>query len=49
MKTKASGRYIVADHDVCHGKPTFRGTCILIAGVLEQVANDMDRKNGAEK
>ena len=32
------GRYIVADPDICHGKPTFRGTRILVADVLEQVA-----------
>jgi uncharacterized protein (DUF433 family) len=32
------GRYIVADPDICHGKPTFRGTRILVADVLEQIA-----------
>ena len=32
------GRYIVADPYICHGKPTFRGTRILVADVLEQVA-----------
>jgi uncharacterized protein (DUF433 family) len=32
------GRYLVADPDICHGKPTFRGTRILVADVLEQVA-----------
>jgi uncharacterized protein (DUF433 family) len=32
------GRYIVADPDICHGKPTFRGTRILVADVLDQVA-----------
>jgi uncharacterized protein (DUF433 family) len=32
------GRYIVAGPDICHGKPTFRGTRILVADVLEQVA-----------
>ena len=31
------GRYLVADPDICHGKPTFRGTRILVADVLEQV------------
>lgn len=35
------GRYIVADPAVCHGKPTFRGTRILVADVLEQVASGM--------
>ena len=37
--TKAPGRYIVADPAICHGKPTFAGTRILVADVLEQVAN----------
>ena len=32
------GRFVVADPEICHGKPTFRGTRILVADVLEQVA-----------
>jgi uncharacterized protein (DUF433 family) len=32
------GRYIVADPDICHGKPTFVGTRIMVAQVLKQVA-----------
>jgi len=32
------GRYIVTDPDICHGKPTFRGTRILVSHILEQVA-----------
>ena len=35
------GRYIVADPEICHGKPTFRGTRIFVADVLEQVASGM--------
>ena len=35
------GRYIVTDPGICHGKPTFRGTRILVADVLEQVASGM--------
>ena len=38
----APGRYIVADPIICHGKPTFVGTRILVADVLEQVARGMD-------
>jgi uncharacterized protein (DUF433 family) len=38
---KALGRYIVADPDVCHGKPTFRGTRIMVSQVLKQVAKEM--------
>jgi len=35
------GRYIVADPAICHGKPTFRGTRIMVADVLEQVADGL--------
>ena len=41
MKKKIVGRYIVTDPKICHGQPTFRGTRILVADVLEQVANGM--------
>ena len=40
-KPKLLGRYIVADPQICHGKPTFRGTRIFVADVLEQVASGM--------
>lgn len=35
------GRYIVADPAICHGQPTFRGTRVLVADVMEQVAAGM--------
>jgi uncharacterized protein (DUF433 family) len=35
---RSLGRYLVADPEICHGKPTFRGTRILVADVLDQVA-----------
>jgi hypothetical protein len=35
----ALGEYIVADPQVCHGKPSFRGTRILVQQVLEDVAD----------
>lgn len=41
MGTKTLGRYIVSDPAICHGEPTFRGTRILVADVLEQVASGM--------
>lgn len=41
MKQKLIGRYIVTDPEICHGKPTFRGTRIMVWQVLEQVANGM--------
>ena len=40
-KPRMIGRHIVADPAVCHGQPTFRGTRILVAGVLEQVSAGM--------
>ena len=41
MNQKMIGRYIVTDPDICHGKPTFRGTRIMVWQVLEQVASGM--------
>ncbi len=35
------GRYIVSDPKICHGKPTYRGTRILVSDVLDQVATGM--------
>jgi len=42
LESKAIGRYIVADPEVCHGKPTFRGTRIMVWQVLEMVSQGMD-------
>ena len=41
QKPRFLGRYIVTDPRICHGKPTFRGTRVLVADVLEQVASGM--------
>lgn len=38
MAKRMIGRYIVADPAICHGEQTFRGTRILVADVMEQVA-----------
>jgi uncharacterized protein (DUF433 family) len=38
-KKKHLGRFIVIDPDVCHGKPTFAGTRIMVEQVLKQVAS----------
>ena len=35
------GRHVVADPSICHGRPCFRGTRILVADVLENVATGM--------
>ena len=39
--TQFIGRYVVTDPKVCHGKPTFLGTRVLVSDVLEQVASGM--------
>jgi uncharacterized protein (DUF433 family) len=39
--TKAIGRFIVVDPNVCHGQPTFCGSRIFVADILDQVANGM--------
>lgn len=41
MIPKILGRYIVIDPAICHGAPTFLGTRILVADVLDQVADGM--------
>lgn len=41
LKARLIGRYIVSDPGICHGKPTFRGTRVLVSDVLEQVASGM--------
>lgn len=32
------GEHIVADPEICHGKPTFKGTRIMVFQVLDDVA-----------
>jgi len=34
-------KWIMIDPSVCHGKPVFRGTRILVADVLEMIASGM--------
>ncbi len=41
MNARMIGRYIVTDPEICHGKPTFRGTRIMVVHVLEQIAEGM--------
>ena len=41
-KARNLGRYIVADPGVCHGKPIFRGTRIMVWQALEMVSEGMD-------
>src|SRR3954454_17164856 len=42
MSRQILGRYIVADDAICHGNPTFRGTRILVADVLQMLAPGQD-------
>lgn len=41
MAEQLIGRHIVTDPGICHGKPTFRRTRILVSDVLEQIADGM--------
>lgn len=38
MRRVKLGQYIVIDPDICHGKPTFTGTRIMVEQVLEIIA-----------
>ena len=49
MKVKTVGRFVVTDPEVCHGEPVFRGSRILVADVLEQVASGMSWEAIAEE
>jgi len=40
-RLQSLGRFIVTDPTICHGQPTFRGTRILVADVLDQVSRGM--------
>lgn len=42
MLAKKLGHHVIADPEICHGRPTFRGTRILVSDVLEQVAEGVD-------
>lgn len=37
-------KYIVVDNEICHGKPTFKGTRVLISDVIELVADGVSTK-----
>ncbi|NIA11001.1 MAG: DUF433 domain-containing protein [Nitrospiraceae bacterium] len=41
METTTSSQYIASDPTICHGEPTFRGTRIRVADVLDQVESGM--------
>jgi uncharacterized protein (DUF433 family) len=35
------GRHIVADPEICHGKPTYRGTRIMVWQILDELEHGM--------
>ncbi len=37
-------RYIISDPEICHGKPVFKGTRVLVSDVLELLAAGKDMK-----
>ena len=37
MRVRISG-HIIADTEICHGKPTFRGTRVLVSDIIELIA-----------
>ena len=42
-------KWIVTDPKVCHGKPVFRGTRILVSDVLEMLASGMTMEEVLEE
>lgn len=44
MKKILINKYIIADPKICHGKPTFVGTRIMVWQILEMLAAGEDEK-----
>ena len=38
MKRVVVNKYIVADPEICHGKPTFKGTRVMVWQILEMLS-----------
>jgi uncharacterized protein (DUF433 family) len=49
MPRRTMGKYLVADPKICHGKLTFKGTRILVADVLDLVAEGTDWRTIVEQ
>ena len=49
MEVKELGKHIVADPKICNGKPTFRGTRIMVWQVLNMLERGMDWDGIVEK
>jgi uncharacterized protein (DUF433 family) len=44
MKRVIINNYIVADPQICHGKPTFKGTRIMVWQILEMLKESNNEK-----
>lgn len=44
MQKVVINKYIVADPNICHGKPTFKGTRIMVWQILDMLKADMSEK-----
>lgn len=44
MSKVVINKYIVADPQICHGKPTFKGTRIMVWQILDMLKADMKEK-----
>ena len=45
METLRVSDYIAIDPDICHGKPCFKGTRVMVATVLELMEAGQSSKN----
>ena len=48
MRVEVS-RYIVMDSEVCHGKPVFKGTRVLVSDILELLASGVSVEEVVEE
>lgn len=48
MKRVVINQYIVADPAICHGKPTFKGTRVMVWQVLEMLKGGAGKKEITE-
>lgn len=44
MKKFKINEHIVVDRDICHGRPTFDGTRVMVWQVLEMLADGVDNR-----
>jgi len=49
MKKVVLNRYVVADPEICHGKPTFKGTRIMVWQILAMLAEGSETESVLEE